>query len=219
MAQIFRPNANLLARLSVFGGVLLAVQAILIVGVFFRSNYYRQVNVAIEQPVQFSHQLHYEVLNIDCRYCHTSVVQAGYANIPPTETCMSCHSQIAVNSPLLEPVRASWNTGLPVEWVKVHDLPEFVFFNHSIHVQKGVACVSCHGQVNEMAVVWKEEALFMGWCLSCHRAPEQYIRPAEEVFNFDWQPPPEGQLAMGRRLVQEYQIQTDQLENCAICHH
>lgn len=218
MGQIFRPNANLLARLSVFGGILLAVELILILGVFFRSNYWRQVNVAIEQPVPFSHQIHADQLGLDCRYCHTSVAESTYANIPATETCMTCHSQIAVNSTKLQPVRDSWATGLPVEWVKVHHLPEFVYFNHSIHINKGIGCSECHGQVNEMPVVWKEQALYMGWCLGCHREPERYIRPREEVYNMDYVHPA-NQLDVGRQLVQEYNVRVTQLTNCAVCHH
>ncbi len=218
MGQIFRPNANLLARLSIFGGILLVVELILILSVYFRSNYWRQVNIAIEQPVPFSHELHAGQMGIDCRYCHTSVAQSSYANIPPTETCMSCHSQVAVNSPKLEPVRASWSSNQPIPWVKVHHLPEFVYFNHSIHINKGVGCSTCHGRVDQMAVVWKEQALYMGWCLDCHRAPEKYIRPREEVYNMNYVPPAD-QLAQGQRLVQEYQIRKDQLTNCAVCHH
>jgi hypothetical protein len=219
MGQIFRPNANLLARLSIFGGILLLIELILIIGVFFRSDYWRQVHIAIEQPVPFSHQIHADQLGLDCRYCHTSVAQSSYANIPPTETCMTCHSQIAANSTLLQPVRDSWATGEPVRWVKVHHLPEFVYFNHSIHVNKGVGCTQCHGQVNQMPVVWKEEALYMGWCLDCHRAPEKYLRPRDEVYNMDYvAPPPAEQRALGQQLVQDYNVNVRQLTNCAVCH-
>ena len=218
MAQIFRANANLIARLSIFGGLLLAVELVLMLGIYFRSNYYRQVNVAIEQPVPFSHQLHNDVLGIDCRYCHGSVNESSFANIPPTETCMTCHSQVAVNSPLLEPVRESYATGQPVEWVKIYDVPDFVYFNHAIHVNKGMGCTTCHGQINQMPVVWQNQALYMGWCLNCHRNPEDYIRPREEVYNMNYVPPA-NQAEFGANLVSEYGIMgPEQLTNCYICH-
>jgi 3-hydroxymyristoyl/3-hydroxydecanoyl-(acyl carrier protein) dehydratase len=217
MGQIFRPSTNVLARLSIFGGILIVLELVLVVAVFFRSDYWREVHVAIEQPVAFSHQLHAGQLGIECRYCHTSVAQSSYANIPPTETCMTCHAQVAPYSPLLEPVRTSWETDRPVEWEKVTRVPDFVYFNHSIHVNKGVGCDTCHGQINQMAVVWKEHPMYMGWCLGCHREPERYLRPLDEVYNNDYVFPA-NQLELGAQLVQEYGIRTDQLENCSICH-
>jgi Cytochrome c7 and related cytochrome c/Class III cytochrome C family len=218
MGQIYPRNANLLARLSIFGLLLLVVELALITGVYFRSNYFRQINVAVEQPVPFSHQLHNDVLGIDCRYCHVSVAQSSFANIPATETCMSCHSQVKTNSPKLAPVRESYATGAPVEWVKVHDLPDYVYFNHSIHVNKGVGCSTCHGQVNTMPVVWQTQAFYMGWCLNCHRNPEQYLRPREEVYNMDYVAPA-NQLQVGASLVQKYGVMNkDQLTNCFVCH-
>jgi hypothetical protein len=218
MGQIFPRNANLLARLSIFGGLLLVVELILITGVYFRSNYFRQINVAVEQPVAFSHQLHNGVLGVDCRYCHVSVGQSAFANIPATETCMTCHSQIAQYSPNLELVRESYETGAPIEWVKVHNVPDFVYFNHSIHVSKGVGCTTCHGQINNMPVVWQTQGYFMAWCLDCHRQPEQYLRPREEVYNPEYVQP-SNQLEIGRQLVAEYGIMpSDQLTNCYICH-
>ncbi|NJN15776.1 MAG: cytochrome c3 family protein [Oscillochloris sp.] len=218
MGQIFPRNANLIARLSIFGGLLLVVELLLITGVYFRSNYFRQINVAVQQPVSFSHQLHNGVLGIDCRYCHVSVADSYFANIPATETCMTCHSQIATNRETLAIVRESYATGLPIEWVKVHKVPDFVYFNHSIHVSKGIGCSSCHGQVDQMAVVWQTQAFYMGWCLDCHRAPEQHIRPREEVYNMDYVAPA-NQLEIGRQLVAEYGIMPpDQLTNCYVCH-
>jgi hypothetical protein len=218
MGQIFPRNANLLARLSIFGGLLLVVELILITGVYFRSNYFRQINVAVEQPVAFSHQLHSGVLGVDCRYCHVSVGQSYFANIPATETCMTCHSQIAQYSPQLELVRQSYETGRPIEWIKVHNVPDFVYFNHSIHVNKGIGCTTCHGQINNMPVVWQTQAYFMGWCLDCHRQPEKFIRPRDEVYNPDYVPPAD-QLAIGRQLVAEYGIMpAEQLTNCYVCH-
>ncbi len=218
MGQIFPRNANRLAWLSIFAGLLLVAELVLILAVYFRSNYFRQINVAIEQPVAFSHQLHNGVLGIDCRYCHVSVNQSYFANIPATETCMTCHSQIKTYSPKIAPVIESYATGKPIEWNKVHRVPDFVYFNHAIHVNKGVGCSTCHGQVNEMPVVWQQQAMFMGWCLNCHRNPEQYVRPRDEVYNMEYVAPA-NQAALGRQLVAEYGIMpADQLTNCWVCH-
>ncbi len=218
MGQIFPRNANRLAWLSVFAGLLLVAELVLILAVYFRSNYFRQINVAIEQPVAFSHQLHNGVLGIDCRYCHVSVNQSYFANIPATETCMTCHSQIKTYSPKIAPVIQSYATGQPILWNKVHRVPDFVYFNHSIHVNKGVGCSTCHGQVNEMPVVWQQQAMYMGWCLNCHRNPEQYVRPRDEVYNMEYVAPA-NQAALGRQLVAEYGIMpADQLTNCWVCH-
>jgi NAD-dependent SIR2 family protein deacetylase len=168
--------------------------------------------------VPFSHQLHNSSLGIDCRYCHVSVNQSSFANIPATETCMTCHSQIATNSPRLALVRESYATGQPIEWVKVHKVPDFVYFNHAIHVTKGVGCSNCHGQVNEMPVVWQTQAFYMGWCLDCHRNPEQYVRPRDQVYNMDYVAPA-NQLELGAQLVREYGIMpAAQLTNCWVCH-
>jgi len=220
MGQLFPRRANALVWLSLFGGLLLAVELTLILAVYFRSNYFRQINVAIEQPVPFSHQLHGGSLGMDCRYCHVSVNQSSFANIPATETCMTCHSQIKTNSPKLALVRESYVTGLPIEWVKVHKVPDFVYFNHAIHVNKGVGCSNCHGQVNQMPVVWQTQPLYMGWCLDCHRNPEQYVRPRDEVYNMDYvAPAPAEQLVLGRELVEQYGIMpASQLTNCWVCH-
>ncbi len=216
-SQIFGPRINTIARVSIFVGALIVVELVLILIVFFRSNYWREVNVAVEQPIPFSHQIHAGLIGTDCRYCHTSVNQTAYANIPPTETCVTCHTQVKQDSPYIQPVWQSLETGLPIEWRRVHDLPDFVYFNHSIHVTKGIGCTECHGRVDQMPVVWKEEALFMGWCLNCHRNPENYIRPVEEVYNMEWVRPP-NQIEMGQALIQEYNINVDRLSNCYICH-
>lgn len=215
--QLFRPRINKLARVTIFVGALIAVELLLIMIVFFRSNFWRQVNIAIEQPVAFSHYAHAGVVGTDCRYCHTSVDQSHFANIPPTETCVTCHTQVKRDSPRVQPIWQSWETGEPILWQRVHDLPDFVYFNHNVHVNNGVGCTECHGQVNEMEVVWKTEGLFMGWCLDCHRNPEQYLRPAEEVYNMDWQRP-DDQLVLGQQLLKEYDINVSRLSNCYICH-
>lgn len=217
MAQVFGPKLNLLARLSVYGAF--GVLALLIVGlaVYSRSPYPAFAQKSPSQPVPYSHQLHAGGLKIDCRYCHATVEVAASASIPPTKTCMTCHSQIKTDSVNLAPVRDSWATGKPIEWNRVHDLGDFVYFNHSIHVSKGVGCSTCHGQIDQMAQVKQVQPLTMGWCLDCHREPEKYVRPASEVFNMAWQPPAD-QLDQGRKLVQEYHIQVSKLQNCSICH-
>ncbi len=217
MAQIFKPNANAIIRVSIITGILLIIGIILTMVAIYRSTYYTEVGVAKAQSVPFSHKHHVSELKIDCRYCHATVERAAFAGIPTTDTCMSCHSQIWLNSPLLETVRESYRTGEPVQWSRIYDLPDFVYFNHSIHVNKGVGCNVCHGQVDQMQLVSQAQPLYMGWCLDCHRNPEQYVRPREEVFNMEWAPP-ENQLEMGRRLVQEYEIKVENLSDCYICH-
>jgi len=171
----------------------------------------------VDQPVPFSHKHHVKELGIDCRYCHNTVENSAVASVPPTHTCMSCHSQVWTNSPLLEPIRQSYLNGTPVQWNKVYDLPDFVYFNHSIHVQKGIGCTTCHGPIHEMNITYKAQPLSMSWCLDCHRQPEKYIRPREEVFNVNYQPPA-NQMELGAKLVKQYNIQKGQLTNCSICH-
>jgi hypothetical protein len=189
MPQIFHPSMNTIARASIFGAVFIVSGIGWVVWTYYRSSYHTQVGVVRPQPVQFSHEHHVGGLGIDCRYCHTSVETSSFAGIPPTQICMNCHSQIWNDSPKLEPVRDSFRTGKSIEWTRVHDLPDFVYFNHSIHVAKGVGCVECHGQVDRMPLMWRAETLHMSWCLDCHRNPEPHIRPRELVFSMEpWQP-------------------------------
>jgi hypothetical protein len=176
-----------------------------------------RVDIARQQPIPFSHQRHVQGNGIDCRYCHFSVETAFFAGIPPTETCMTCHSQVLTDQPMLEPVLESWRTGEPIAWARVHDLPDFVYFNHSVHVAQGVGCSTCHGRVDQMRLTHKENTLRMGWCLRCHKAPEKFIRPREEVFNGAWEAPKD-QIARGQALVEAYDIKVGQLLNCSICH-
>jgi len=173
------------------------------------------VNMARPQPVPFSHKHHVGELGLDCRYCHTSVEQSSFAGLPPTATCMTCHSQIWVNSPMLEPVRASYRDDQSLAWTRVNALPDFVYFNHSIHVNKGIGCTTCHGPIAQMPLTWAANTLQMSWCLDCHRQPENYVRPRESVFDPNYQPPAD-QLALGRRLVKGYKIQS--LTTCSTCH-
>jgi hypothetical protein len=217
MPQIFRPSTNTFSRLSIYGALFAVAALAWGVALINRSSYVTRAGVAREQPVPFSHRHHAGELGIDCRYCHTAVERGPIAGIPPTKTCMNCHSQIWIDSPVLEPVRASFRTDKSIEWIKVHDLPDFVYFNHSIHVHQGIGCVSCHGRVDRMNLMWQESSLQMEWCLNCHRHPERYVRPRDQVFNMEWQPPTD-QLTLGRQLVKEYKIQVQQLTNCSICH-
>lgn len=221
MAQIFPRQANVLSRLSVVVILLLIGIVAWALWFFNLSNWARSVGPTwgqIEQPVPYSHAFHVGGLQIDCRFCHNHVEESGYANVPSTQTCMSCHSVIRTDSPNLQPVRESWATGAPIAWNKVHDLPGFVYFNHSSHIAKGVGCSTCHGQVSAMPVVYKTQALYMSWCLECHRAPEEHVRPRDQIFNANYVPPP-NQAELGAQLVREYGIRgANQLTNCWICH-
>src|SRR5271155_3723411 len=189
MAQIFHPSMNTVAKGSIFGAVFILGFLGYVVSAYDRSDWHTGADEAREQPVPFSHEHHVRGLGLDCGYCHTSVEKSSFAGIPPTETCMTCHSQIWTGSPMLAPVRTSMRTSTPIRWNRVHDLPDYVFFNHSIHVQKGVGCASCHGPVDQLPMTWKAEPMTMEWCLRCHRAPERHLRPRAEVFNMNWVPP------------------------------
>ena len=215
MSQLFHRNSNIYSRLSIvavlaFLGFLGAVITMLYV-----SGYHTGQSEYIEQPIQFSHAHHAGGMGIDCRYCHTSVEESAFANIPPTKTCMNCHSQLFSTEPILEPVRASFRDDKPLHWVRVHDLPDFVYFNHSIHIKKGMGCETCHGRIDQMQGIRQVSSLQMEWCLDCHRNPERYVRPRDKVFSVDYVPPPD-QLELGKRLVAEYHIQ--KLTSCSTCH-
>ena len=215
MSQIFHRSANTISRLSIFGAVFIVAGLLGLTAQVNRSPWVTGEYVAREQPIQFSHERHVGGNGIDCRYCHTSVEDSRFAGIPPTKTCMNCHAEIFSNSPFLEPVRASFATGKPIQWTRVNDLPDFVYFDHSIHVAKGVGCTSCHGRVDRMPLMWQAQSLQMEWCLDCHRHPEQYVRPRDAVFRVDYQPPA-NQRELGARLVAEYEIQ--KLTSCSTCH-
>jgi len=218
MSQIFHRHTNIYSRLS----ILAIVASVGLLGVVLAmlnwSAYNTNQHAVVEQPIQFSHAHHVGGIGLDCRYCHTSVEDSAFANIPPTKTCMNCHSQIWTTAPILEPVRASYRENRPLHWTRVNDLPDFVYFNHSIHVKKGVGCATCHGPVDRMPLMYQEATLMMSWCLDCHRNPAKYVRPREQVFNMAWQPPADDP-DLGERLVKEYKIASvQQLTSCSTCH-
>lgn len=215
MAQIFHRSTNTLSKVSIIGGLLLVGCLIALAYTFDRGSFSTNVGVVRDQPVPFSHKHHVTDDGIDCRYCHTSVETSYFAGLPATEICMSCHSQVWSNASILEPVRESWRTGRSLAWTRVHDLPEFVYFNHSIHVNKGIGCSSCHGRVDQMPLMYRVNTLYMNWCLSCHREPEKFIRPKDQVFNMAYEPPA-NQMELGAKLVAEYKVQ--KLTDCYTCH-
>jgi hypothetical protein len=215
MPQIFHRSFNTISKVTIFGAVFILAGAGWAYARYVRSSYATGVGVAREQPVPFSHQHHVTGLGIDCRYCHTSAEHSRFAGLPPTRTCMNCHNQIWTNSPLLEPVRESYRSGKSVPWVRVHNLADFAYFDHSIHVKKGVGCSTCHGPVHQMPLTWQHATLHMEWCLECHRNPEQHLRPRDQIYNMDWQPPPD-QIEKGRELLKKYHVQAK--TDCSSCH-
>ncbi len=218
MAQIFHRSTNFISRFSVFSSLFLAGLALTGILGAARSPYLTNQNQTRQQPVQFSHKHHVGDDGIDCRYCHTGVESSATAGIPPTKTCMNCHSVLFNNSGYLEPVRESYRTDKSIDWVRVHRLADFVYFNHSIHVSKGVGCTTCHGQVNQMPLVFQASPLNMEWCLDCHRNPERVLRKREDVVNWNWTTPP-NQAEIGKKLAAEYKIRTTvELTNCSTCH-
>ena len=217
MAQIFRPRANTIVRIVLIGLLLLPFLAIGIGMAYVRSPYLTLQEVPLAQPVPFSHQHHVGGLGIDCRYCHITVEFTEFAGLPATEVCMTCHSQLWTQAQLLEPVRDSLRDGIPIRWNRVHDLPDFVYFNHSAHVNNGVGCVSCHGRVDQMPLTWKAESLQMSWCLDCHRNPGPRLRPPEYIYDLDWRPPRNRQI-LAEQLLEFYGVHVGQLTDCSICH-
>jgi len=227
MAQIFSPITNAWAKAGLAVALLLVVTGSTGYYVYWTSRYVSRVGVPQKQPVPFSHEHHVKKIGIDCRYCHTSVEESAFAGIPPTQTCMNCHSQLWTNAQMLEPVRESLRSGKPVEWNRVHDLPDYVYFNHAIHIKKGVACISCHGQVDSMPLMWKDKTLFMSWCLQCHRNPEPYIGRPEDVTRMT-APLPAADPGEAPKLREEHMklaqlLRTDNYEmnkltSCSTCH-
>jgi hypothetical protein len=218
MARVFHRSTNSLSRVIIFGFVFLMAALSWVAITIGNSAYLTNVGVAQQQPIPFSHEHHVSGLGIDCRYCHTSVEKSAFAGMPATQICMNCHSQIWSDSPMLEPVRASFRSGVPIEWTRVHNLPEFSYFNHSIHVHQGIGCSSCHGQVDQMPLTFATNAMYMEWCLQCHRNVARYVRPRTEIFNMKWQPSTD-QLVQGEKLIREYHIKdVRSLTVCSTCH-
>lgn len=216
MSKVFPKSINRLP-IRILTILFVLVATAVVAFYYYGEPRYTRVGFAPDQPVPFDHALHAGQLGLDCRYCHSFVEQSGKANIPPASTCMNCHNQVRSQSPLLEMVRTSYETGKTIPWVRVHQLPDFVYFNHSVHVNRGVSCYECHGQINEMQVVRHEKPLSMAFCLECHRNPERFIRPPEEVFNLDWRPEStEEQLTRGLEAVQDWHVSPP--VNCSGCH-
>ncbi len=214
MAQVFHPLANALARTTIFGAVFIALGLLATIYAFSTSDYATQAHVVRAQPVEFSHQHHVGGLGIDCRYCHSTVEDQAFAGMPATEVCMSCHSQIWSDSPKLALVRESFKTGEPLKWTRVTDLPDYVHFDHSIHVAKGIGCAECHGQVDRMPMMWREHSLHMKWCLDCHWTPEEHVRPRSEVFDMKLASPTSEQ---SKDLVEKYRLKAP--THCSACHY
>lgn len=217
MSKVFPKWSNALPlKIVLFLGVFIvtALSAI----TYYVTPKYTRVGYEPVQPVPYDHSFHVKELGLDCRYCHSTVEESGHAKIPESSTCMNCHSMIRTDSELLEPVRASYASGEPVPWVRVHQTPDYVYFDHSVHVNRGVSCVSCHGQVNEMPVVKHVEPMSMSWCLDCHRHPEEHLRPLDQVFNLDWVHPggKKAQVEQGLALKEAWAINPP--ESCSGCH-
>jgi hypothetical protein len=231
MSQIFPRQANAIARMSLAGIIGLALFLGWLIYTLMFSPWVTKQAEFVEQPIQFSHAHHVGGVGLDCRYCHTSVERSSFAGIPPTKTCMNCHSQIWSTAPILEPVRASFRDGTSLNWLRVNDLPDFVYFNHQLHVRQGVGCDTCHGPVDQMPLMYQAQPLLMSWCLDCHRAPERFLRPREEVFNMKYEAPRSdhpvtvsgqefrSQAELGLFLKREYKVSdVGHMTSCSICH-
>ena len=236
--QIFHHSTNTIAKVSIFGGLFIVAASLWVLAEINRSSYNTGQFIEVQQPVQFSHKHHVGDDGIDCRYCHTTVETSNTAGMPPTKTCMNCHSQIWAESPYLEIVRASYRDNKPIEWTRVHDLPDFVYFNHSIHVNKGVGCASCHGRVDQMPAVYQAASLQMEWCLACHRQPERFLRPKDRITDMGYNIEADAQdgvtaspfnplgenvapkrVEKGLELKRAYRVRAAaQITSCSTCH-
>jgi hypothetical protein len=226
MPQVFHRSMNSIARIVVFGVPLMFVGSVLGGTVLYRSSYMTGEREEIDQPVPFSHKHHVGELGIDCRYCHTSVETSAFAGIPPTKTCMNCHQQMWAGSEMLGPVRESYKQNQSIPWERVHNLPDYAYFNHSIHIAKGVGCYSCHGEIDKMALTAQDKSLLMEWCLKCHRNPSPHLRPKEEVFSMVWRRekspnPKTGQPWTTEEILEHNKLKVRDphtLTSCSVCH-
>jgi hypothetical protein len=213
--QIFSPRSNLFPLVLGIGGTALLTACVLVAWYYFSPSF-TQVGYSPRQPIAYSHRLHARELGIDCRYCHSNVERSAMATVPPTQTCMNCHQLVKMDSPKLEMVRDSWESGKRIEWIRVHQLPDYAYFDHSAHVDSGVGCGECHGRVDEMEQVRQMQPLSMGWCLECHRdvrerqGASRFLRPESEITNMEYRRDPNKPLNLPRRL--------DPPENCTACH-
>jgi hypothetical protein len=214
MSQIFPPSFGLYAKLAVLAVLLLAVSA----SFAWRGAVTdpHRLGEPVDQPIPFSHKHHVDDDGIDCRFCHASVETSAFAGMPSIATCMTCHSQLYTDAPMLQPLLDSWKRGVPLQWNRVYQLPDFVYFNHSIHVAKGVGCVSCHGRIDRMPLTERAAPLSMVWCLDCHRQPQRFLRPRDEVFDLAWQP--RDQRRLGMDLMRRYRIDAGRMTDCSLCH-
>lgn len=217
MPQLFRPYADSVARIVLIAIVVVPFLAIGVAYLIMRSEYITDQTITLNQPVPFSHVHHVGDLGLDCRYCHTGVETSPVAGVPPTHVCMTCHSQLYTQTAMLAPVRESIAEDRPIRWNKVNKLPDYVYFDHSIHIAKGVGCSTCHGAVDQMPLMRQAAPLTMGWCLNCHRDPTPYLRPQSAVFDPDWKPPAD-QAEQGRKLLVKYLIDNHHLTDCSVCH-
>lgn len=215
MPQIFHRSFNTISKVSIFGSVFMLAGAGAALAIFVRSGYMTNAGIIRDQPIPFSHQQHVSALGIDCRFCHTSVETSAYAGMPTTKTCMNCHQQIWVGTEMLAPVRESFQNNMPIEWNRVHRLADHVYFNHAVHVNKGVGCTSCHGPIDQMQLVRQQGSLLMEWCLECHRVPEKQLRPLDQVFNHEWRAPA-NQLQCGQELKEKLDVKS--MIHCSTCH-
>lgn len=217
MPQIFGRSADTVARAVLLAMIIMPIAAIGIAYAVMWSPYITRENSTIEQPVPFSHEHHVGQLGLDCRYCHSSVERSPIASLPPTHTCMTCHSELFTSAAMLAPVRESFAEGKPIHWNRVYQLPDYVYFDHLVHITKGIGCTTCHGQVQTMPLIRQAASLRMAWCLDCHRDPTRHLRPQSKIFSTDWRPP-NNHDEEGRRLLVEYHIRPEHLTDCSVCH-
>jgi Cytochrome c7 and related cytochrome c/Class III cytochrome C family len=215
MAQLFHRSANAVARFTIFGGIFLLAGLAYAGWIFAHSSFMTGENVYLKQPVPFSHDHHTAGLGIDCRYCHTSVEESNFAGIPPVATCMNCHNIMWNRDEMLAPIRDAYAGGDPIEWSRVYDMPDYVYFDHSIHLRKGMGCEVCHGRVDRQPLIRQATSLQMDWCLECHRDPAKFIRPRDKVFTMGYRP--EGDAAaLAAQLIEEYEVKPG--TDCGVCH-